>query len=182
MCLVCLETISVMKDFHLSCHYNYYNCNEYHACWVWVHWVVSCVVFQFCDIIEWWCMWAFCIDKNTFMENMKLIYVGTINIPCIDFLGSGHPQNATEYRISYLPNSKFCSFSQLTFSHEAFWWLWGKMWPSLSWKLPIPAIDPWNASRKHLKRLTKWTEFSVKEKSKPMRIYEKWLHGKWKDF
>ena len=28
MCLVCLETISVMKDFHLSRHYNYYNCPE----------------------------------------------------------------------------------------------------------------------------------------------------------
>ena len=33
-----------------------------------------------------------------------------------DFLGSGHPQNAPEYRKSYLPNSKLCSFSQLTFS------------------------------------------------------------------
>jgi hypothetical protein len=33
-----------------------------------------------------------------------------------DFLGSGHPQNAPKYRKSYLPNSKLCSFSQLTFS------------------------------------------------------------------
>jgi hypothetical protein len=33
-----------------------------------------------------------------------------------DFFGSGLPQNAQEYRKSYLPNSKLCSFSQLTFS------------------------------------------------------------------
>ena len=41
MRLVCLERISVIKDIHISRHYNYYNCNEYHACWVWVHWVVA---------------------------------------------------------------------------------------------------------------------------------------------
>ena len=29
MCLVCLETISVMKDFNLSRHY--YNCTEHNA-------------------------------------------------------------------------------------------------------------------------------------------------------
>ena len=29
MCLVCLETISVMKDFNLSRHY--YNCTEYNV-------------------------------------------------------------------------------------------------------------------------------------------------------
>ena len=33
MC-VCLETISVMKEFNLSRHYKYYNCTEYNAsCW-----------------------------------------------------------------------------------------------------------------------------------------------------
>ena len=43
------------------------------------------------------------------MENMKLMYAGSINIHrnLNGFLGSGHPQIAPEYRKSHLPNSEF---------------------------------------------------------------------------
>ena len=109
--------------------------SEYHGCWVWVHWVVAlnvgplflsfvsslnddvCEPFALIEVLTnhvavWaWKTWNEC----TLVQSTYHTWVMNLE----DFVGSGHPQNAPEYRKSYPTNSKMCSFSQFTSSWSA---------------------------------------------------------------
>ena len=109
-----LRTISVMKDFNLSRHY--YNCTEYN---------VSCCTWCWAAVLQFWMMLyvqtnLLCLSFNKSIDMLKMAFEHgkyeinvcwfnqhTKAIYLNDILGSGHPQNAPEYRKSHLPNVIF---------------------------------------------------------------------------